>query len=43
MAANFYLVIAALVAVFGIFMIGLGYGSWSTRNIVAPGARDHRD
>jgi len=33
MAANLGLVLVAVTAVFVLFMVGLAYGAWSTRNI----------
>lgn len=40
MAANLHVVIIAVVSLFGVFMAGLGYGQWSTRNVVLTPDRD---
>lgn len=42
MAFILHPVLLAIYAIFGVFVVGLSYGSWATRSIVAPGARDHR-
>ena len=34
MAANLHLVIIGVLTLFGVFMAGLGYAQWSTRNVV---------
>ena len=34
MVANLHLVIIAVLSLFGLFMAGLGYAQWSTRNVV---------
>ncbi|MET3926850.1 hypothetical protein ABIE28_002959 [Devosia sp. 2618] len=34
MAANLPILITAILSLFGIFMIGLAYGSWATRDVV---------
>ncbi|WP_281175237.1 hypothetical protein [Devosia epidermidihirudinis] len=43
MALILHPVFLAIFAIFGTFAVGTGYGLLATRNIVAPGARDHRD
>lgn len=43
MALILHPVFLAIFAIFGAFVIGMSYGGWMTRDIVAPGARDHRD
>jgi hypothetical protein len=39
-AANLHLVILATLALFGVFIAGLGYAQWSTRGIPVYRQRD---
>jgi hypothetical protein len=42
-AANLHLVIIAVLGLFGLFMVGLAYGQWSTRDVVPVAKRPPQD
>jgi hypothetical protein len=43
MAPDFIPVLIASMALFGLFMAGLGYATLATQDIYAPGAVQHKD